>query len=152
MAGLVLGYLSGIFGGAILAGFAWLYISTADESGAVSQGKVDSFASRANLVIPAGAKATEYRSVFARDGQKFLKLEIPVADLDEFLKKSGLEGELGNTTHTGGFDSMFGDFLPAHPTKFREGQKSLPNGEFLNVLVAEDSPTTSEVYLCWFGT
>ena len=51
-----------------------------------------------------------------------------------------------------GILGMFGDFLPGHPEKFREGQKSLPDEEFLNVLVDEDSPTTVAVYLCRSGT
>lgn len=152
LAGLVLGYLTAVCGLALVAGMIWLLAPPSDELGTVSPLKVEKFADRAGLVIPATATATKYRRVFARDGQEYLKLEIPAGDLDEFLEKSGLEGELNNTSRTGGFTSMFGDFLSAHPKKFREGQKSLPRGEALNVLVDEDSPTTAVVYMCWFGT
>jgi hypothetical protein len=152
ISGLVLGYLSVFAAIAAVAGIVWMLAPPSDESGSVSQWKVEKFADRAGLVIPSSATATEYRWVLARDGQEYLKLEMPAAQLAGFMSKSGVEGEHGNTTYAGGLDSMFGDFLPAHPGKFREGQKSLPDGKALNVLIDEDSPTTVVVYLCWFGT
>ena len=80
-----------------------------------------------------------------------LKLEMPQADLGIFMSKSGLAGELNNTTRESA-KSYLGDFLPAHPKKYREGQKSLSGGYFLNVLIDEDSSKTAVVYLYWFGT
>jgi hypothetical protein len=150
--GLTLGYLTAFVALAFVGFTAWMLIPPSDESGQVSRSKVEKFASRAGLVIPQTATATEYRWGFARDGQEYLKLEMPAADLGGFLTESGLDGELGNTTNTRGFDSIFGDFLPAHPKRFRSGQKSLPDGEAVDVLVDEESPGTVSVYLCRFGT
>lgn len=151
-AGLILGYAGTMGGVLLIVAVAWIFQFYADESGEVSASKVERFSQRAALVLPASAKATEYRWFFARDGQEYLKLEMPVADLEEFLRKSGLEGKLGNTSHAGGFDSLFGEFLPAHPVSFREGQKELPDEEWLNVLVDEDDPETVAIYFCRFGT
>lgn len=148
LTGLVLGYLTAFGAIALVGTIAW---SLSDESGTVSQSKVTRFADRSGLVIPAAATATEYRWVFARDGQQFLKLEMPASELDGFLAKSGLEGELSNTSSTG-FTHVFGDFLPAVPKRFRAGQKSLPDGEALEVVIDEDSGEQAIVYLCWFGT
>ena len=74
--------------------------------------------------------------------------------MEEFLIKSGLHGELNNTTRQDSATRYLGirDFLPAHSMKFREGQKSLPGGEALNVSIDEDSATESVVSLFWFGT
>jgi hypothetical protein len=137
----------------ILTGFILLSVVSCNESSSgVSSKAIASFADRSDLIIPPTAKATDHRRTFSRDGEILLRLEIPAGDLAEFLTKSGLDGELNNTSGSGPATSYLGDFLPAHPTKFREGQKSLSGGEFLNVLVDEDSPTTTVIYLQWFGT
>lgn len=149
VAGLILGYLftAALIG---LSTFAAMKVH-AHQTGAVSPRQLESFTRKAGLVIPPSATATRYKSYFAMDGQAFLKLEIPAEDLDGFLSKSGLEGELNNTTRTKSLMFKFAGELSVPPSKFREGQKTLPRGEALNVLVDEDSPT-NVVYLLWFGT
>ena len=141
-------FLTTILTGVILLGV----VSCSQRSSGVSSKAVASFADRSGLVIPANARATDYRRYLAKDGQIHMRLEMPAGDLADFLKKSGLDGELNNTNRPGSATSYLGDFLPAHPKTFREGQKSLSDGECLNVLVDEDSPTTTIVYLQWFGT
>ena len=112
---------------------------------------VSYFANHSGLVIPPTAKATDHRLNFLRDDEELLRLEMPVGDLAEFLSKSGLDGELNNTTRPEPATSYLGDFMATHPKKFREGQKDLSGGEFLNVLVDEDSSTNTVVYLQWLG-
>ena len=129
----------------------WL-VSCGDSTSRVSSGDVERFAKRAGIVIPRAAKAIDFRSPMSMDGLMMLRLEMPMDDLEEFLSKSGLDGLLNNTTRPGAATSYLGEFLPAHPKEFREGQKSLTAGEFLNVLVDEDSSTRIVVYLQWFGT
>lgn len=152
LTGLIGGYASIVVTAIAVGLLIKMLAPPSDQSGEVSQDTVDRFADRAGLVIPPSAKATEYRWIFSQDGQEFLKLEMPAADLATFLRKSGLDGVLVNTDNPNRFDSLFGDFLPAPPTKFREGQKSLPDDEWLNVIVDEDSATTAVIYLSWFGT
>ena len=114
--------------------------------------QIDEFAKLTDLAIPGSAKGLVWRHDVGMDDQIFLKLEIPATDLPAFLTSSGLEKELGNTTNTKAATSYLGKSLSTHPTKFREGQRSLPSGRFLNVLIDQDSPTTAVVYLLWFET
>jgi hypothetical protein len=117
----------------------------------VSSRDVRDFAERANLAIPDSAAATAYKQYLSDDGMIFLRLEIPAADLEAFLRDSGLGGVLTNTKDPGPALASFGGVLAEHPSKFREGQKDLGGGYFLNVLIDEDSPT-NVAYLLWFGS
>ena len=113
---------------------------------------VENFVAHAGLTMPETATPTDYRSVFSMDGLKMLRVEMPAADLPRFLSASKLDGELGNSRDLGPAKRYLGDFLNTQPRQFREGQKDLGQGFFLNVLVDEDSTATSVVYLQWFGT
>lgn len=127
-------------------------LSSCDRnSGSVSAKELNTFAIRAGLSIPPSATATYHREYRGMDELAHLILEMPMADLDPFMKASALEADIDNTTVTGGLHAKFGDLAPKIPTKFREGQKCLPGDKFLNVLVDEDSPTTAVIYLIWFG-
>ena len=130
---------------------ALILVACGNHSGDVSQSDVDEFAERASLVIPASAVATDFKNIFSMDGMIFLQLNLPAADLTTFLYDSGLDGVLYNETDTGPGMAIFGDLLAEHPTKFRQGQKNLGEGFFLDVLTDEDQEA-SVVYLIWFGT
>ena len=119
--------------------------------GKVSSKDVRDFAERARLDIPKSADATDYKSYVSQDGMIFLQLEMPAGDLPAFLGGSGLADELTNTKDPGPALSSFSGVLGEHPQKFREGQKDLGDGYFLNVLIDEDKPT-NVAYLMWFGT
>lgn len=119
-------------------------------SGGVSKSALNDFAKRSSLVIPASAKAIHYQRFHGIDGRIDVTLEMPVADLDPFLKASGLDTHITNTTLAASLSAKFGSFVPKIPTKFREGQKDLSGDCWLNVLVDEDSPTTARVHLTWF--
>ncbi|NNC88671.1 MAG: DUF4190 domain-containing protein [Akkermansiaceae bacterium] len=157
IAGLILGYVMTI-AALLLAVLIIVFIVNPPvilaplEGKSVEKWNAERFVDRAGLVLPPSARIVEHQRVFSMDGQEFLRLEMPVGDLDAFLTKSGLDGELTNTTRPGSATSYLGDFLPAHPKKFREGQKALPGGDYLNVLVDEDAAATVTVYLSWFGT
>ena len=124
--------------------------SSGGRAGTVSVQDLNTFATRAGLTIPPTATATFHKEYFGMDELAHLILEIPTADLDPFMKASALEADITNTTRASALAVVY-DFAPKIPTKFREGQKSLPGDKWLNVLVDEDSPTTAVIYLCWFG-
>ena len=120
------------------------------SSHAVSTKDLNTFARRAGLTIPPTATATYHKEYRGMDELAHLILEIPMADLDLFMKASALEADITNTTRASALPVVY-EFAPSIPTNFREGQKSLPGDKWLNVLVDEDSPTTALIYLCWFG-
>ena len=132
-----------------LSAFALLFFVAG--CGDVSSRDVRDFADRANLAIPDSAVATQYETYVSKDGMLFLRLEIPAADLPEFLNRSGLASEITNTKDLSPALSSFNAVLSARPSSFREGQKDLGDGYFLNVLIDEDS-ATNVAYLMWFGT
>lgn len=152
--GLILGYFFTILAPVLLvtAVVNPSLIFATIEGKSIREYNTERFAKRAGLVNPASATAVDYRSVFSMDGMEFLCLEMPTTDLPEFLTQSGLDNDLSNTTYSASFERMFGNFLPSVPTKFREGQKSLPNEDWLNVLVDLDSQETAMIFMCLFGT
>jgi hypothetical protein len=119
-------------------------------SSAASTDQLDDFAKRSGLVIPASAKAIHYKHLGGMDERIDVSLEMPAAELVPFLKASGLDTEITNTTLASGLPAKFGTFVPKIPGKFREGQKQVPRNCWLNVLVDEDDPTTVLVHLTWF--
>ena len=123
----------------------------ASDATTASQKDIDRFTVRSGIVIPPTCKVTAFRAPMSMDGVMMMKLELPTGDLANFLRASGLVGKLTNTTRESA-SGEFGDFIPAHPKKFREGQKSLGKGEYLNVLVDEDSAAIAVLYMHWFGT
>ena len=148
LTGLILGYLTAATAITVVTATA-LYFT--ERTVITSDANVEDFARRAELVIPASAKASDYRWSPGMDSLAQLKLEMPAGDLDGFLEKSNLADDLTNTTRTKAFKHVYRDLVPAvPPTKFREGQKALSGGDFLNVLVDEDSPTRVIIYLVWF--
>lgn len=123
---------------------------TSPGAGVISVAQMNDFAIRSDLVIPSSATALYYKEYRGMDDQIDLTLEMPAADLGPFLRASGLEADITNTTRGGNLSAVFGHFVPKIPKKFREGQKELLGGDWLNVLVDEDSPTTVLVHLTWF--
>ena len=117
----------------------------------ISSRDVRNFAERARLDIPDSAVATGYQEFVSDSGMVYLRLELPADDLAAFLAGSDLADDLTNTMDPGPALASFSGLLEAHPKKFREGQKDLGGGYFLNVLIDEDEPTRV-AYLMWFGT
>lgn len=120
------------------------------SGGAVSDTKLNEFAKQCDLVLPPSAKALHYKFYPGMDSVTHATIKMPAADFPAFFKASGLDVDITNTDRPSSLPAKFGSFVPKMPTKFREGQKSLPRDTFLNVLVDEDSPTTVLVHLVWF--
>ncbi len=123
----------------------------AEQATSVNQTDIDSFVSRSGIVLPPSAQVTHYHELGGwGDARIDVRIELAAADLDAFITQSGLSGELTNTTRPKAFSVVYAPLLDRTPTKFLEGQKELPNDEWLNVLIDQDSPTTVVAYLIWF--
>ena len=111
--------------------------------------QVAEFTQKAAVILPATAKSIGWKEFRGMDDALWLKVEMPVADLNAFIKASPFQD--------GGFQTNwqydlynFNDFLVTPPLKYRTGQKALPNVKTLNMLIDDTSPTNAVVYMMWF--
>ena len=111
--------------------------------------QVAEFTQKAVVTLPVTAKSTGWKESRGMDDALWLKIEMPVAELNAFIEASPFQ--------SGGFQTNwqydlynFQDFLPTPPLKYRTGQKALPNVKTLNMLIDDSNPTNAVVYMMWF--
>ena len=135
---------------------AWLctaFTACGESPAGVQQRHIDQFVERTGIVIPAAAKATDYQHLPSMDGWLHLRLRMPRDQVTTFLSESGLSDLLEKTrTEASAVLAIYDGLIETTPDDYIEGQKSLDDGFFLNVLVNNDDPAWSIVYLVWFGT
>lgn len=87
------------------------------------------------------------------DDAVHLKIELPAALAAEFLSVGPFSDARWDATATSITDVPgWRAWKPSAVKKFRSSQIAFPMGEALEVLVDEDDPDTTIVYLLWFET
>ena len=106
------------------------------------------------LTFPPGTKFFFYlRESGGPDDAIFLKVELPAAAMPGFLASPTFTGsEWSQDSRSVSDVADWSAWRPSKAVKFRSGQVSLPNAEYLNVLIDDDRQDAEVIYLQWFQT
>ena len=106
------------------------------------------------LTFPPATKFLFYlRESGGPDVAILLKVEVPTAAMPGFLASPAFAGTAWSQDDRSVSDvSDWPAWRPSKAVKFRSDQLSLPNAEYLNVLIDDDRPETKVIFLQWFQT
>ncbi len=85
------------------------------------------------------------------DDSQWLQVQMPATEVAAFLASSPFS-TTKLATNEQSLLYNFRDFWQSPPQRHRSGQESLPNGQFLNIVIDDSDATNAVVYLMWHET
>ncbi len=113
--------------------------------------QVAEFTRNTGITLPASAQPIGWRESRGMDDALWLQVRMPATEVATFLASSPFRtAKLETNAQPRLYE--FQDFWQNPPQQHRSGQESLPNAQFLNIVIDDSDATNAVVYLMWHET